>query len=45
MQITQSPQFNGKASKRLHVMAKPISTIKTNSHPSLLWVTVIIFFP
>ncbi|ETY14366.1 radical SAM superfamily protein, partial [Vibrio parahaemolyticus EKP-028] len=24
MQITQSPQFNGKASKRLHVMAKPI---------------------
>ncbi len=24
MQITQGPQFNGKASKRLHVMAKPI---------------------
>ncbi|MDW1923738.1 anaerobic sulfatase maturase, partial [Vibrio sp. 736] len=24
MQITQSPQVNGKASKRLHVMAKPI---------------------
>lgn len=24
MQITQSPQFNGKASKRLHVMAKPL---------------------
>ncbi|MGU3845594.1 anaerobic sulfatase maturase, partial [Vibrio diabolicus] len=24
MHITQGPQFNGKASKRLHVMAKPI---------------------
>ncbi|HIF9408432.1 TPA: anaerobic sulfatase maturase [Photobacterium damselae] len=27
MQLTQSPQFNGKASKRLHVMAKPIGAV------------------
>ncbi|PMH42210.1 anaerobic sulfatase maturase [Vibrio sp. 10N.286.49.B3] len=27
MNITQGPQFNGKASKRLHVMAKPIGAV------------------
>ena len=27
MHITQGPQFNGKASKRLHVMAKPIGAV------------------
>lgn len=27
MVITQGPQFNGKASKRMHVMAKPIGAV------------------
>ncbi|GLT13697.1 anaerobic sulfatase maturase [Vibrio algivorus] len=27
MHITQGPQFNGKASKRMHVMAKPIGAV------------------
>ncbi|WP_086981009.1 anaerobic sulfatase maturase [Vibrio aphrogenes] len=27
MNITQGPQFNGKASKRMHVMAKPIGAV------------------
>ncbi|MCL1043861.1 anaerobic sulfatase maturase [Shewanella electrodiphila] len=27
MKITQGPQFNGKASKRMHVMAKPIGAV------------------